>query len=326
MNQQDQKNHNQLEILYALRAQEGLSQAEIALLLGLQPSTVSNLMGEIRSAGMVRSVAKGNSGSNGGKKADLLSLDPAYGCFGGFYLQNGVLTCKVLDFDEGTLEGGSIETTVLQGAEIADALSHAIERHRGHFHRYRGVGIAVSSIVTRGGDIVPSSYFEGSFPRLLGTLRERYPELAIVAENDANALVYYDYIKSRRSGANILHLLVREKPFTVGAGLILDGRVYRGNSGAAGEVPEGLIDGEDHSDTVLRLVRFLRQFLDLDAVYISAAHGATLGSAIRRRLAEVDLPEVLMGDNAHAVNGAAMLAMQMHVETLLPLAGRNRRK
>jgi hypothetical protein len=322
MNQQDQKNHNQLEILCALRAQDGVSQAEISSLLGLQPSTVSNLMGEIRSAGMVRTVAKGSSGSTGGKKADLLSLDPEYGCFGGFYLQNGVLTCKVLDFQEGILEEGRIGASFLEGAQMADALSQAIKRHRDHFPRYRGVGIAVSSIVTHTGDIVPSSFFKGSFPHILGTLREQYPELAIVAENDANSLVYYDYIKSRRSCANILHLLVRENPFTIGAGLILDGRIYRGKSGAAGEIPEGIIDGADHADAVLRLVQSIRQFLDLEIVYVSAAQGSELANALHQLPVEQDAPAVLIGNNAHAVNGAAMLAMQMHIEHRDTLAAR----
>ncbi len=322
MNQRDQKNHNQLKILDVLRAQDGVSQAEIAALLELQPSTISNLVGDIRAAGMVLTVAKGNSGSTGGKKADLLSLNPDYGCFGGFYLQNVGLTCRVLDFQGATMEEESLPTTSLNGDQIAVALSCAIERHRRRFPKYRGAGIAVSSIVTDVGDIVPSSFFEKSFPHILGTLRDEYPDLSVIAENDANALAYYDYVGSRQLYANILHLLVREQPFTVGAGLILDGTLYRGGNGAAGEISDEIIGGGERVDAVLRLPRFLRQFLDLDAVYISTPEGSDLESRIRRRITGMENSVEFTGGNLQAVKGAAMLAMQLHIKTLLPLSGR----
>ena len=74
MNQRDQKNYNQLRILNILRSRPGISQADISALLALRPSTVSNLIRDLKAAGMVTNVGKGDSGSSGGKKADLLSL------------------------------------------------------------------------------------------------------------------------------------------------------------------------------------------------------------------------------------------------------------
>lgn len=326
MNQRDQKNHNQLRILQILRSQPGISQADISILLSLRPSTVSNLIRELKTAGMVMTVGKGASGSFGGKKADLLSLDPSYGCFGGFYLLADELVLKVLDFLEGSVDEKRISTKSMSNRRISEVLVGAIDDQLKRYKRYLGTGIAVSSVVSNQGDIVPSSHFERTLPRILSTLRSEYPALSIVVENDANALAYFDHIHRRSGYDNILHFLVRESPFTVGAGLLINGRLYRGRTGGAGEVAEELIDGGNEIETISRLIVSMQLFLDLDAVYASAENEHTWKPILEDVSAKVDIPVEYIGNNRLAVNGAAMLAIQNHVETVLPLGGADYRR
>ena len=150
----------------------------------------------------------------------------------------------------------------------------------------------------------------------------------MAVENDANCCALYDQVHRREAYSDLLHLLIWKKPFTIGAGMVLNGRLFRGTRGAAGEVPDELAGDETIEIATSKVVRFLVPLLDLDAVFLSSdpALNRKLGgedppAEIKRLASDLQVglgcPVFYAGDNDVAVTGASMLAMRVHTERLL---------
>jgi len=236
MNQQDQKLRNRERVLTILRSSPGISQAEIAERTRLQPSTTSNLVRRLKELGIVAPIGKRNSGPQGGKKADILSLRAGYGQFGGIYLKEDAIISGVVDFAGEIVSRKRLPVSSEDDEALLSAIIREIEANVGSYESYLGTGIAVSSVVNLEGDITESLHFNRAIPKLVAEIRRRVPGLPVVVDNDANCAADWDLFFFGPQVQNFVHLQVQTSPLTVGAGVIINGRLYRGTTGAAGEL------------------------------------------------------------------------------------------
>ncbi len=320
MNQRDQKHQNQETILDLLQSLPAISQAEISARTGLQTSTVSYIVRAFKARGIVHATGKGDSGPAGGKKADLLALRPDYGLVGGIVVKNdGVLSC-LTDFTGHIVERREIITRGLSDDGILDRVVAAIRTDRDSHPTYRGTGVAVTSVVDLSGNLLESTYFTHSIPRFVERLRDAAPELSLVVENDANCAAYYDHIFQRRRFRNLVHLHVPMRPFTIGAGIIIDGVLYRGATGAAGEILKEARTGRFES-TLERVILFVASLLDTEAIFITGEFDATtlrrvqgviraLSATTARAIELVENPEL-------PILGASLQAIRLHLRSAL---------
>lgn len=131
------------------------------------------------------------------------------------------------------------------------------------------------------------------------------PDVAVVVENDANALAMNEYLRKERSGNSVVTLLMTERG--TGSGIIMDGNLIRGAHNAAGEGGHTIVDpkgpkcraGLSHNgclETVASMRSVLERIgLDVDT---PESFAASVGKA--NKLVEEHDPEAL---NAFRVAG-----------------------
>ncbi len=320
MNQRDQKRRNREIVLGILRDRASISQVELAERSRLQTSTVSNIVRTLKEAGIVRCTGKGYSGPAGGKKADLLSLDPCYGSFGGIAIKSGEIVSCVTDFMGSIVERRTLPTEGRDEEDILRLIIGEIRENASSLANYRGTGIAVSSIVSHSGDVARSLYFDHAIPGMAERIRCETDNLPLALENDANCAAYHDHLVSGGRYRNLVHLHVPTKPFTIGGGIVINGEVYRGALGAAGEILES--GGERTiEDEIERIVLFVAMLLDTEAVFITGEFDEVTQGRVRALAGRLSrngpyLVELLDSPDI-PVLGASLQAIRLHLSRVL---------
>lgn len=104
----------------------------------------------------------------------------------------------------------------------------------GHIRSSEGICITTSNL---------SAGFK-EYP-LKAKIEERFDNITVYVDNDANAQAYAEYMYGAGKGTKDM-VFVTVSTGGVGAGIIVDGKLYRGMTGTAGEIGHTVIDV--HSD------------------------------------------------------------------------------
>jgi glucokinase len=128
----------------------------------------------------------------------------------------------------------SAENLVEQVAGIARDLSSVAA--------VSSIGIAIPGLVNRQTDSVVTSRFPSTVGGNLHAEFMRATGLRVEIENDANAAAYGEYRVGAGSGSrDMFYMMIGEG---IGGAIILDGKLWTGSSGFAGEVGHITIDAE----------------------------------------------------------------------------------
>ena len=218
-----------------LRREKTISRASLAQMCELTRPAISAIIDEMDSEGLVTEIGRGS--STGGKPPILLSLKPGARCaigidLGDDYLIRGVL-CDAAGniFAKESLEYSNnfasiVQTTLLLAGKLASFLPAK--------GTLTGAGIAVSGIVdpalnevVEGSslDIVRKGLARSLEAELAYSVRlEKRPHAAALAESLFGAGKGHDNLVYLTSGSG------------VGAGIVIAGEIFRGKSGASGEI------------------------------------------------------------------------------------------
>lgn len=305
---------NLIRLLDIARRRGAMPQVELARATGLRTSTVSYLARILKERGMFVEAGKGSAGPAGGKPSIYLSLAADFGYFTGALLRGGELTTSLVNF---VGEGEQRRRSSI-GAESPDAIYEALEReiaaHREHAlsrgSRYLGMGLAVASVVDAAGSVHPSADFPYDLTELPSRLAAAAGSRAtVVVENDANCAALYHHQRLTEPKGSILSIVFSQAPDSVGAGLLLDGTLYRGQNGAAGEILPGDFRGDD--EDVDGLVAAAVRLTDPAVVLLAIDEGGSYPEMYRRLRSELVGREVVYAANPEAsLRGAAFLAYE----------------
>jgi predicted NBD/HSP70 family sugar kinase len=204
-----------------------ISRADLVRLAGLNTATVSGLVAELLDQGLVREVGVGP--SVGGKPPILLGLDEKlFAVLGVQLLRDGFRIAAV------SLRGRIIEQRDEFDSELSlDALVPAVQRLTADLGRtVLAAGVAVPGIVDEHGLISRSVVLHRSGVDLGGRLGEQlgHPVHLI---NDSDACALAEVALSDEPEPTLMALYVGDG---VGAGLILSGALFQGETFGAGEV------------------------------------------------------------------------------------------
>ncbi|OLT48029.1 transcriptional regulator [Saccharomonospora sp. CUA-673] len=232
-------------VLAVLRAHGPMTRQELQERIGLSRVTLVERLDALRRQGFVR--ASGHRDSSGGRRAELLEVDDE--------------TSAALTVDLGQSHA-ALAVTDLRGSVAARETHRLPVRHRpddvvpmlldagrellsrtGRTGALRAMALSLPGQIDheRGVTVAPPT-----MPDWNGrTLRDPFEDafgVPVLLENDANALAFGDYCAMGRPDSTVLGVKVGTG---IGAGVVVSGRIHRGESGTAGEMGHMRIEGSD---------------------------------------------------------------------------------
>lgn len=224
---------NQAIVLNAIRTRGALSRTEIAQMSHLGLPTVSAITAELIESGLLYERSTG--ASTGGRPRVLLALNAQAGHAVGVklteemaYLVLTDLEATIVARDETPIAGRTPQEIVTTLADAITALMPAAGNSP-----VLGVGVGMAGVIDRNRALVRHATYSGWRDLAFGALLESRLNLPVVMDNDVNALAAAEQWFG--AGRNASNFIVISLGRGIGMGMVLDGRLFRGTGGGAGE-------------------------------------------------------------------------------------------
>ena len=240
MNHLTLRNRNRGLVLSLIATSGELSRPDLVRLTGLTKMTITNIVSELMEQGLVEE--RRNEAATVGRSAALLDIAAAAPKAVGLYLSRESLSVILTDLRLRVLFYRSVplseETPESLGDKLCALAGEAVGQTDGPL-----LGIGISSIgpLDRDGRrlLSPPNFFDiGNFP-LAERLEEQYA-LPVLVQNDMDAAALAEKLYGRgRWLDNFLYLGLTNG---IGAGIVIDGRLYTGSRGFSGEIGHLSID------------------------------------------------------------------------------------
>lgn len=229
-------------VVRAVRMAGSLTQAEIARTTGLSAATVSNIVRELKDASTVEVTPT----SSGGRRARAVSLSADAGIVVGVDFGHSHLRVAVGNLAHTVLaeeaEPIDVDASADQGLDRAEHLvRHLVEKSGISPSKIIGVGLGVPGPIDMETGVLGSTAilpgWVGTNPRdeLAGRLG-----VPVYVDNDANLGALGEQVWGAGHGARDLAYI--KVASGVGAGLVINGQIYRGPGGTAGEIGHITLD------------------------------------------------------------------------------------
>ncbi|MGE5588167.1 MAG: ROK family transcriptional regulator [Clostridia bacterium] len=249
-NQDLVKELNKAVILNIIWRHAPISRAEIARISGLTRGTVSSLVDELIHDSFVKEIGTGTSAM--GRKPIMLQLNAEAGVIVGVDLGVNYILVILADLRAQVLARKRLSITPELGEKrilekmlngIADILAGAPPTPRGLL----GIGAGVPGLVEMEHGVLKfAPNLKWKDVPLKDLLRERF-EVPVYVDNEANVGALGE--KWFGAGQGIRHMVYLSVGAGLGAGIVVNGELYRGATGYAGELghftilPEGPLCG-----------------------------------------------------------------------------------
>lgn len=224
---------NKQIVLNYVRARSPISRAEIARETSLQRSTISAIVDDLQQAGMIEEIGAGD--STGGRKPTMLKLKVGTPVAIGIDVTPRETAVALADLAGNVLEMEKFPTSSDIEYMNAQILAKVEKLVTAHPDADLEVGISIPGIADQNsGGILYIPYFHWSNWDIGKRISEKFG-LEVTIDNDANAVALAELwfgdeeIKRTR---NFILVFVAEG---IGTGIIINGEIYRGENGAAGE-------------------------------------------------------------------------------------------
>ena len=208
---------------------------DLAKRLGLSIPTVSKLVDELTDTGLIKEGGKTETGS--GRHPNTYGLNPDSCYFVGVDIKNGSLSLGLMDFGGKVIEKQlDIDFESCNSVDNLSQLCGIINRFINSRSVDRSAILAVNvNISGRVNPMMGYSYSRYNFEEMpLSEVLSEKLGLRVCIENDTRAMTYGEYIYGDCS--KIDNLIFLNLSWGIGLGIIIDGKIYYGKSGFAGEI------------------------------------------------------------------------------------------
>jgi len=236
---------NLSSVLRLIHDEAPLSRARLASMTGLNKSTVSSLVEELLERGLVHETGMNSAGA--GRPATLLEINPRAGCIIGVELGVDFVAAVLTDFMGRILWR---EQTLADPAESQEKtleltltlVQQAIAACQSMDRPLLGLGLATPGTVDLSEGVLvfaPNLHWHNVPLREIFSLPTG---LRVFIENDANAAAVAEHLfGAARRSRDFIFVFVG---VGIGGGLFLNGQLYRGHNGFAGEIGHSPIMAE----------------------------------------------------------------------------------
>lgn len=354
------RQRNELAALRALHQCGRLSRADLARVLGLNRSSSGHIIAGLAADGLVREVAAPPPApaayAHAGRPGILLELVPTAASFLGIEIGVEHITAVEIDLSSRIL---SQRTEAFDGraVDVATAVAQAVRfafdaMPPERLQRCQGVGVAVPAQMNPQGLIFVAPLLGWKDVQLADRIRQVLPvPMPVMVENDANAFAIGASHKSRDSHRGVTLYLVMESG--IGGGIMVDGGLFRGGRGLAGEIGHLQLVGNDMPGRSLEsvlglqcilkaygsvseqgdagLALFLEDVRDRvpDAVAIAEEWAQALAFGLIQTCRVIDADRIVLGGSVAALYPLMAARVHHHIRALqeadfpVPLIERN---
>lgn len=235
-----QKKANISLVMQTIRVENEISRIEISRKLGLDRSTITNIVSKLIEEGLIIEKSQGFSVSKGGRKPVYLGINPGFGLILGLELQVNFYRATLMCIDGSIIWNKSVKTNTIK--DIYNELSPSIKKCNSPL---LGVGIGIPGHIDPIEGLIKETSPFYPFRSEISELSTLF-SVPVVLDNDANCCAWG--VLEGRKGAglkNFLYSIVEShgngKDRDIGFGIVINGDVYYGSNFAAGEIGECLV-------------------------------------------------------------------------------------
>jgi predicted NBD/HSP70 family sugar kinase len=231
---QQTRQHNRDLVLRTLFSHESVSRAEIARITNLTRTTVSDVVNGLLNEGLVEEVGRGE--SIGGKTPILLSIVPDSRYLIGLNLAQDKFIGAIVNLRGEIKETVEIKVNDNDGDKALELVYKILdELIRKKIKPIVGIGVGTPGLVnTREGVIVNAVNLAWKDLPLGALLEKKYKvPVSILNDSQATAIGEYVYGGNHEPDENLIVVNVKHG---IGAGILINGRLFQGDGGGAGEI------------------------------------------------------------------------------------------
>jgi len=233
----DLRRSNRSRALWQVFLGGPMTRQEIGVLAGLSPATVSNLVADLGSEGIIAEV--GLEDSNGGRPRGLLQVNPEYGYVIGVDVGETEFLVELFDLGLG-MRARHLSATDMAVLDPTDAVTHVAEGIRSVITQagvderaILGVGVAVPGLVEHTEHAIVHGQSVGWDAVPVESMLRDMIDLPVLVDNGAKTLGQAEkWFGAARGTDNAIIVLLG---MGLGTCIISNGEVYRGATSSAGE-------------------------------------------------------------------------------------------
>ncbi len=230
------KEMNRNLLLNIIRRERGVARKQLTDVSGLSVGAVSQIVSELLEQSWL--LEQEDEESTGGRPRTILRLNPTAGYALGLKLMENRVVAAVTNFETDVLyyrdynfdfDDNPAHLSKILASVIEIALAEArIDRSQ-----LFGVGIGLAGVIDGQTGVVRHSPFFGWRDVPLAKLIQERTQLPVYVENDVNTLTITEQLFG--AGYNRNHFIVMTIGRGIGMGMVINGQLYQGAFGGAGE-------------------------------------------------------------------------------------------
>jgi predicted NBD/HSP70 family sugar kinase len=234
------------DVLRMFRAGRALTRSEVMDRTGLSRTTVNQRLDTLLGARLI--VPAGGGAPTRGRPATRFAFNAARGVLLVADLGATGLRCAICDLSGGIHEERQRPSDITAGPEailgaIGELFTELLMTTGHRADQVHGIGLSVPGPVdfARGRLVSPPIMTGWDGYDLRGWFARDY-SCPVLVDKDVNAMAFGEY---RRTYPGVSHLLMLKLGTGIGAGLVVEGRIYRGADGAAGDIGHSQVTAPD---------------------------------------------------------------------------------
>ncbi|MCD2478016.1 ROK family transcriptional regulator [Mammaliicoccus lentus] len=219
---------------------QNISRTEISKNLGINKATISSILNKLKSKSLVREVGEGDSTKSGGRKPILLKVNHLYGYFISLDLTYSSVEVMYNYFDGNVIQHESYKLPNDNVSSILDILKEHVDVREKHdtIHGLLGMSVSIHGVVDNDQNVIYLPFHKTDGVSITEMLKE-FAQVPVMIENEANLSALYE--RNFKHSLSINNLIALSIHKGIGAGLIINNKLYRGANGEAGEIGKTLV-------------------------------------------------------------------------------------
>ncbi len=228
------KQHNRDLVLRTIFSHESISRAEVARVTHLTRTTVSDVVTGLLAEGLVEEIGRGE--SIGGKSPILLSIVADSRYLIGLNLAQDKFTGAIVNLRGEIKELVEIPVHDDNGENALHLVYQILDQlTRKKLKPIVGIGVGTPGLVnTREGVVINAVNLEWQDLPLSRLLKRKY-KLPVLVVNDSQAAAIGEFVYGSDHAPDE-NLIVVNVIHGIGAGILINGRLFQGDGGGAGEI------------------------------------------------------------------------------------------